>query len=133
MMVWIGCVFTGFGESGLYYITIFHPRGIPYALLPFLIAAEMLSYIFRCVSLALRLFANIVAGHILLDTLALFIHKTIYPSTFTFSSLLIALVPFIMCIVLLLFECVVAILQGYIFVVLTCLYLKDSFAAKSHH
>jgi F-type H+-transporting ATPase subunit a len=131
-IVWFGCVIIGFQENGLRYFSLFFPRGIPFKLVPFLVAIELISYIFRSVSLALRLFANIVAGHISLDTLALFIHKMLYPSTITVSSFLISILPFFMCIVLILFECVVALLQGYIFVVLSCIYLKDVYTAQSH-
>jgi F-type H+-transporting ATPase subunit a len=131
-MVWFSCLIIGFQENGLRFFSLFFPRGIPFRLVPFLVAIEVISYIFRSVSLALRLFANIVAGHILLDTLALFIHKMLYPATITFTSVLISILPFIMCIVLILFECVVAILQGYIFVVLSCIYLKDTYGAQSH-
>ena len=131
-MVWFGCVIIGFTYNGLRFFSLFLPKGIPFVLVPFLVAIETISYIFRSVSLALRLFANIVAGHILLDTLALFLHKMLYPSTFTFTNILIAILPFIMCIVLILFECVVAVLQGYIFIVLSCIYLKDSYTAQMH-
>jgi len=131
-IIWFGCVIIGFQENGLRFFSLFFPRGIPFALVPFLVAIELISYIFRSVSLAPRLFANIVAGHILLDTLALFIHKMLYPSLIVFSNILISILPFIMCIVLILFECVVALLQGYIFVVLSCIYLKDTYTAQSH-
>lgn len=131
-IVWYGCVIIGFQENGLRFFSVFLPRGIPFVLVPFLVAIELISYIFRSVSLALRLFANIVAGHILLDTLALFIHKMLFPSMITFTKIIIAILPFIMCIVLILFECVVALLQGYIFVVLSSIYLKDTYSAQSH-
>lgn len=131
-IVWFACIIIGFQENGLRFFSLFLPRGIPFRLVPFLVAIEVISYTFRSVSLALRLFANIVAGHILLDTLALFIHKMLYPATITFTSLLISILPFIMCIVLILFECVVAMLQGYIFVVLSCIYLKDAYSAQNH-
>lgn len=131
-IVWFACVIIGFQENGLRFFSVFLPRGIPFKLVPFLVAIELISYVFRSVSLALRLFANIVAGHILLDTLALFLHKMLYPSMITFTNILISILPFIMCIVLILFECIVAILQGYIFVVLSCIYLKDTYSAQSH-
>lgn len=130
--VWFGCTIIGFSENGTRFFSVIFPRGIPFAIVPFLVAIELISYIFRSVSLALRLFANIVAGHILLDTLALFLHKMIYPSMITITNLLIAILPFIMCIVLILFEMVVALLQGYIFVVLSCIYLKDVYSAQNH-
>jgi F-type H+-transporting ATPase subunit a len=131
-IIWFSCLIIGFQDNGLGFFSLFFPRGIPFRLVPFLVAIELISYIFRSVSLALRLFANIVAGHILLDTLALFIHKMLFPATITFSSVIIAVLPFIMCIVLILFECVVAVLQGYIFVVLSRIYLKDTYGAQSH-
>lgn len=131
-IVWYGCVIIGFQENGLRFFAVFLPRGIPFILVPFLVAIELISYIFRSVSLALRLFANIVAGHILLDTLALFIHKMLFPSMITFTKILISILPFIMCIVSILFECVVALLQGYIFVVLSSIYLKDTYSAQNH-
>ena len=131
-IIWYGCIIIGFQENGLKFFSLFFPRGIPFVLVPFLVAIELISYIFRSVSLALRLFANIVAGHILLDTLALFIHKMLYPSMITLTSLIISIIPFFMGIVLILFECVVALLQGYIFVVLSCIYLKDTYTAQSH-
>jgi len=131
-IVWFSCLIIGFQENGLRFFSLFFPRGIPFKLVPFLVAIELISYVFRSVSLALRLFANIVAGHILLDTLALFIHKMLYPSTIKLSSIVISILPFIMCIVLILFELIVAILQGYIFVVLSCIYLKDTYGAQGH-
>lgn len=131
-VVWYGCVIIGFSENGLRFFSVFLPRGIPFILVPFLVGIELISYIFRSVSLALRLFANIVAGHILLDTLAIFIHKMLFPSMITFVKIIISIIPYIMCIVLILFECVVALLQGYIFVVLSSIYLKDTYSAQSH-
>jgi ATP synthase subunit 6 len=130
--VWYGSLIIGFQENGIRYFCLFYPRGIPTALIPFLIIIEIISYIFRSVSLALRLFANIVAGHILLDTLALFIHKMLIPVSITLTNVIISIIPFIMCIILILFECVVAILQAYIFLVLSCIYLKEAYNAQKH-
>jgi ATP synthase subunit 6 len=126
-MVWYG-MFIGVGVNkyGLKIFSMFFPKTIPFRLVPLLVFIETISFIFRSISLALRLFANIVAGHILLDTIALVAHKIVYPSYyFTLKSILFAIVPIIITIVLILFECVVAVLQGYIFVVLSCIYLKD--------
>lgn len=131
-MVWFGSLIIGFVENGLRFFSIVYPRGVPLALIPFLVGIETISFIFRSVSLALRLFANIVAGHILLDTLALFIHKMLLPASITFVNLLIAIIPFFLCIVLILFECVVAVLQAYIFLVLSSIYLKDVYNAQNH-
>lgn len=128
-MVRWGICLLGFYESGLAFIALFYVSGIPFALVPFLALIEFISFIFRSVSLALRLFANIVAGHILLDTVALFIYKLVNPLFFSIKFSLISILPIILCIVLILFELVVAFLQGYIFVILSVIYLKDVYVA----
>jgi F-type H+-transporting ATPase subunit a len=93
--------------------------------MPFIIIIEIISYIFRSISLALRLFANIVAGHILLDTLAVAIHKLLYPTYFTITNVFISIIPLLIIMMLICFETIVACLQAYIFLTLTCIYLKD--------
>ncbi|YP_007890055.1 ATP synthase F0 subunit 6 (mitochondrion) [Naegleria fowleri] len=128
-LVWWATCLLGFYESGLAFIAIFYVKGIPFVLVPFLALIEVISFIFRSVSLALRLFANIVAGHILLDTVALFIYKLVNPLFFSIKFSLISILPIILCVVLILFELVVAILQGYIFVILSVIYLKDAYIA----
>jgi F-type H+-transporting ATPase subunit a len=128
-MVRWGIRLLGFYESGLAFIALFYVSGIPFALVPFLAIIEFISFTFRSVSLALRLFANIVAGHILLDTVALFIYKLVNPLFYSIKFSLIAVLPLVLCIVLILFELVVAFLQGYIFVILSVIYLKDVYVA----
>jgi ATP synthase subunit 6 len=126
-MIWYG-MFIGVGVNkyGLKIFSMFFPKDIPFALVPLLVFIETISFIFRSISLALRLFANIVAGHILLDTIAVVVHKLVYPAYYVSGkTILIGMMPIVITIVLILFECVVAMLQGYIFVVLCCIYLKD--------
>lgn len=126
-MIWYG-MFIGVGVNkyGIKIFSMFFPKDIPFALVPLLVFIETISFIFRSISLALRLFANIVAGHILLDTIAVVVHKLVYPAYYiSGKTILIGLMPIVITIVLILFECVVAMLQGYIFVVLCCIYLKD--------
>jgi ATP synthase subunit 6 len=106
---------------------MFCVSGIPTVLIPFLAFIEILSYFFRFISLSLRLFANIVAGHILLETIYVFLFK----STFSDNShsvlfLFLITIPSIFFILLILFEMVIACLQAYIFIVLCLIYLKDS-------
>jgi len=131
-IVWFGSLIIGFVENGVLFFGLVLPRGVPLALVPFLVGVETISYIFRSVSLALRLFANIVAGHILLDTLALSIHKLLFPTYITFTKLLISIIPFLLCIILILFECVVALLQAYIFLILSNIYLKEAYHVQKH-
>ena len=106
---------------------MFCVSGIPTVLIPFLAFIEVLSYFFRFVSLSLRLFANILSGHILLETIYIFIFKlTLKNNNNTFLSFLIILIPSLFLIILIIFETIIAILQSYIFVVLCLIYLKDS-------
>lgn len=101
--------------------------GIPQVLIPFLALIEILSYIFRFISLSLRLFANIVAGHILLETIYLFLFKTTLSDNNNKILLYIfCIFPSIFFIILILFELIIACLQSYIFIVLCLIYLKDS-------
>jgi ATP synthase subunit 6 len=127
-MVWWGIVLLGFYAYGLHFFEMFFASGVPFRLVPFLTFIELISFVFRSVSLALRLFANLVAGHILLDTVSLFIYDLINPLMVQFNSLILIILPLILCIVLICFEFVVAILQAYIFVILSVIYLKDIYA-----
>jgi len=106
---------------------MFCVSGIPPVLIPFLAFIELLSYFFRFISLSLRLFANIVAGHILLETIYVFLFKSTFSDN-NHSVLLFLLItiPSIFFILLILFETVIACLQAYIFIVLCLIYLKDS-------
>jgi ATP synthase subunit 6 len=126
-VAWYGmAVGVGFNKYGLNIFSMFFPKTIPFRLVPLLVFIETISFVFKSVSLALRLFANIVAGHILLDTIALVVHKMLFPSYFvTTKSILISILPLIITIVLIVFEMAVAVLQGYIFMILCCIYLKD--------
>lgn len=124
---WLGIIFIGLKFFGTRFFSMFCVSGIPRIFIPFLALIEILSYFFRFISLSLRLFANIVAGHILLETIYLFLFKTtLNTNNQTFFSLLFIFVPSILFIVLILFETVIACLQAYIFIVLFLIYLKDS-------
>jgi ATP synthase subunit 6 len=129
MIVWLGIAGIGFFKHGLEFFNIFFAVGIPFKLVPFLALIELISFIFRSISLALRLFANLVAGHILLDTVAIFIYNLINSNLFSFKLSLLSIIPFLLCIILICFELVVAILQGYIFVILSVIYLKDVYSS----
>lgn len=133
-IVWYGIIFITASKIGLRFLTIFVPSGLALALGSFISLIEVVSYMFRVVSLALRLFANVVAGHILLETLALFAFKFVGKVGFGLSllGLVISLLPFIIVFVFFLFECVIAIIQAYVFVLLTCIYLQDVFRFAAH-
>ncbi len=107
---------TGLFLHGWRFFKIFCPEGAPPLLLPLLIPIEILSFLSRPVSLSIRLFANMMAGHTMLKVFALFtITLGVWgASTILLNSVLIA------------FEILVAFLQAYVFAVLTCLYLNDA-------
>lgn len=128
-IVWYGVVFITFFRVGYRFLDTFVPKGIDLPLGSFISMVEIVSYFFRVVSLALRLFANIVAGHILLETLALFAFKYVSSTGLGVSiiGILCTLLPLFVMFVFFLFECVIAIVQAYVFILLTCIYLQDAF------
>lgn len=96
---------------------------------------EILSYIFRMISLALRLFANIVAGHILIHTVSGFIFLLFYNKNngFMLINILHSFILFCVLILLFIIELIVAFLQSYIFIVLTLIYLQDLIILSEEH
>lgn len=104
------------------------PSKVPVVLIPFVMFVEIASYFVRIGSLSLRLFANILAGHILLDTISLFVYYTVSTVTvsFSYSTLVLGLFIFCFLIVLFIFELIIARLQAYIFVVLCAVYLREA-------
>lgn len=124
---WLGIILIGLKFFSTRLFSMFCVLGIPRALIPFLAGIEILSYIFRFISLSLRLFANIVAGHILLETIYVFLFKsTLSNNNNKVLSFVFMLLPSVFFILLILFEMVIAGLQSYIFIVLCLIYLKDS-------
>ena len=120
--------FIGLFYQGMGLFSSFFPVKVPFYLAPFLMFVELISYTVRLASLALRLFANIVAGHILLDTISLFIYYgsvSIQASTGS-SSILAAFSLLFLLLVVLSFELLISFLQAYIFVVLVIIYMNDS-------
>jgi F-type H+-transporting ATPase subunit a len=118
--VWIGVTLIGFWYHGAHFLHFFVPTGAPKAMLPLLIPIEILSYCVRPISLSVRLFCNMMAGHTMLKVFAGFV---ISLSTF---YLVPAVAPMAITVVLIGFEFAVAFLQAYIFTVLTCIYLNDA-------
>lgn len=116
----IAIVIVGIMSQKAEFVNTFIPSGAPKALKPFLIAIEILSYFSRPLSLGIRLFANLMAGHTLLAILANF--------TFLISkkSVIIAVLPFVLIVAIVGLEAMIAVLQAYVFTVLVCIYLHDS-------
>jgi len=119
----LGATILGFNKHGLKFFSLFVPAGCPLALLPLLVLIEFISYLARNVSLGLRLSANILSGHMLLNILAGFCYN-IMNSGFVFIFL--GLIPLAFIIAFSGLELGIAFIQAQVFVVLTSSYIKDS-------
>jgi len=115
-LVFVGVTLIGIFRHGLHFLSLFAPRGVPIILLLLLVPIEVLSYFIRPFTLSIRLFANMMAGHTMLVIFAGFV-----TSLGVFGILPIAMNTF-----LVLLELLVAVLQAYVFAILTCLYLHDA-------
>ncbi|MBV34206.1 MAG: ATP synthase F0 subunit A [Rickettsiales bacterium] len=108
-----------------YFLTLFMPSGAPLALGYLLIPIEIVSFFFKTVSLSVRLFANMMAGHTLLKVILGFAWTILIMSEIFF---IINIFPIVILILLTVLEIGVSLIQAYIFSILTCLYLRDAFA-----
>lgn len=116
-------ILYGFMRNGIGFLKLFVPSGVPGAILPFIVIIEILSFLSRPVSLSLRLFGNMLAGHIVLKVFAGFIVSLTAAGA---AGWLGAVFPFAMTIALTALEFLVACLQAYVFTILTCVYLNDA-------
>lgn len=121
-MVWLGATLIGFAKHGLGYLKLFVPHGVPIVLLPIVVPIELISYFIRPISHSVRLFANMMAGHTMLKVFAGFAVMLPWWGKIAPAGFMIAFTGL---------ELVVAILQAFIFTVLTCIYLND--AVNMHH
>jgi F-type H+-transporting ATPase subunit a len=123
LTVFVVVVGYGFWRHGLHFLKLFVPKGVPVYILPAIVVIEVLSFLSRPVSHSVRLFANMLAGHITLQVFAGFI---IMLAGFGILGWLGAVLPFIMVVMLTALELLVAFLQAYVFAILTCIYLNDA-------
>ena len=114
--VFVSVTVIGFVKHGVKFFGMFLPAGVPIAMAPLLIPIELLSYLTRPVSLALRLFANMTAGHTMLKVFASFIPQLG----------LAGIVPLALVTGLTGLEFIIAFLQAYVFTILSCVYLNDA-------
>ena len=123
-MLVIGTVVVyGFMKHGLGFLNLFVPSGVPGLLLPLVVAIEIISFLSRPISLSVRLFANMLAGHITLKVFAGFVTSLSALGALGIGG---AILPLIMTVALTGLEFLVAFLQAYVFAVLTCMYLNDA-------
>ena len=108
---------------GLHFFSYFFPQGAPKLLAPLIIPIEVISYLSRPVSLSIRLFANMVAGHVMFEVFATFI--LILAGAGAVGTVM-GILPLAINVILVGFELLVAALQAYVFAILTCIYLHDA-------
>jgi F-type H+-transporting ATPase subunit a len=116
-------ILYGFWRNGLRFMKLFVPQGVPVYLLPLVVSIEVMSFLSRPISLSVRLFANMLAGHITLKVFASFI---LMLAAFGIAGKVGAVIPFAMIVALTALELLVAFLQAYVFAILTCMYLNDA-------
>jgi F-type H+-transporting ATPase subunit a len=116
-------VVVGMAKHGLHFFKLFVPSGVPMAILPFISLIEIISFLSRPVSLSLRLFGNMMAGHIVLKVFTGFVVSL---GALGIGGILGALFPLAMGVALTGFEFLVAFLQAFVFAILTCVYLNDA-------
>ena len=123
LLVFFTVIIYGLWHNGLRFFKLFVPSGIPIYILPLIVLIEVMSFISRPISHSVRLFANMLAGHITLKVFAGFI---IMLGAFGIGGWIGALLPLALTVALTALELLVAFLQAYVFAILTCIYLNDA-------
>jgi ATP synthase subunit 6 len=123
LTVFIGFNIIGIKKHKVHFLNLFLPSGSSIFLVPLLVPIELLSYLSRVVSLPVRLFANMMSGHILLKVIAGFAWSMLNVNSFIFIA---HFVPLILLIILTGLEFGVAMIQAYVFTILTCMYINDA-------
>jgi F-type H+-transporting ATPase subunit a len=123
LLVFVTVLVYGFYKNGLGFFRLFVPSGIPIYILPLIVFIEVLSFLSRPISHSVRLFANMLAGHITLKLVASFVTMI---GAFGYLGWLGATLPLTFTVALTALELLVACLQAYVFAILTCIYLNDA-------
>ena len=122
-LVFFTVLIYGFYRNGLRFFKLFVPSGIPIVILPLVVAIEVISFLSRPVSHSVRLFANMLAGHITLKVFASFITML---GALGIAGIAGAVLPLALVVALTALEMLVAFLQAYVFTILTCIYINDA-------
>lgn len=120
LFIFIWVTVLGFVKHGTHFLHFFLPAGVPFALRFLIVPLEIISYLTRPLTLAMRLFANMMAGHLVLKVFAGFCVSLMS------LSIAASLLPMAFNVVMIMFEVLIAFLQAYVFTVLTCIYFKDA-------
>jgi len=126
LVVFIMVTALGLYRHGWHFFKRFAPQGVPPALLPLMVPLEVVSYLIRPVSLSVRLFANMMAGHTMLKVFAGFI--ILLSGGLGVAGYVLGLLPLVMLVVLTGFELFVSAIQAYVFALLTVIYIQDAYA-----
>ncbi|KAF0112778.1 MAG: F-type H+-transporting ATPase subunit a [Hyphomonadaceae bacterium] len=129
LIVFFTVIIVGFAKNGLKFFKIFFPSGVPWPLYFLVTPIEIISFFSRPLSHSVRLWANILAGHILVKVFAGFV---VMLSGAGLVGIIGAVLPFVMTIALYALETLVAFLQAFVFMLLTCIYLNDALHAGDH-
>lgn len=121
--IFLATIIIGFLNHGAHFLGLFVPKDTPIYLLPLIIIIEGISFLSRPITHSVRLFANMTAGHILLKVFAGFIVSLLLAGGFLST---IAVLPAVMIVILNALELLVAVVQAYVFALLTCVYLNDA-------
>ena len=128
-LVMLTVIVTGFAKHGLRFFMLFVPKA-PIYILPLLVVIELISFCSRPISLSVRLFANMLAGHTLLAVFAGFVVSLGFAGGLYTG---IAVMPMLLIVGIMLLELLVAFLQAYVFAILTCIYLNEALHLHDHH
>jgi F-type H+-transporting ATPase subunit a len=120
LVVFLGVTAIGIARHGLHFFSLFVPPGVPKVMLVLLVPIEVISYLIRPITLSVRLFANMMAGHTMLVIFASFV------TSLGAYFLLPGLLPLLATTAFMFLEVLVAVLQAYVFAILTCIYLHDA-------
>lgn len=129
LLVFLTVVIIGISEHGVGFFKLFVPSGVPIYILPLVVAIEVFSFFVRPVSHSVRLFANMLAGHITLYVFGAFVVMLLGAGA---AVKAFAVLPFAMTVGLEALELLVAFLQAYVFAMLTCMYLNDALHPGGH-
>jgi F-type H+-transporting ATPase subunit a len=129
LMVFLTVLIVGIGKNGFKFLKLFVPSGVPMYILPFVVLIEIISFFSRPLSHAVRLWANILAGHLVLKVFASFVPMMVAAGGIVAAG---SVLPLLLTVALYALEFLVAFLQAYVFALLTCIYLNDALHPGHH-
>lgn len=126
----LGTFLLGLNIHGFRFFKFFVPSGVPFLILPFIVLIEVFSYLIRPISMSVRLFANLMAGHTLMHIIASFFVSLAF--SFDVFMPIVGFFTVILLVAIFCLEIVVSFLQAYVFLTLFCIYLNDALIGGDH-